>query len=119
MTGEEALAIHLAAQELLRQQVVALVGNEVELAETLSQDISGLLDRLPAELADLDDDLRTRLIQVARTTAQELATGVAALEALRRQQVEENAKAERDGAALRRYLPISNNAPPHYLDERR
>lgn len=119
MTGEEAVDIHLAAQELLRQQTAALVGNEVELAEALSLDISGLLDRLPTELNDLDDGLRTKLMHVARATAEQLAAGVTALDVLRRQLVEENAKAERDGAALRRYMPMGNSSPPHYLDERR
>lgn len=119
MTGAEALALHLAAQELLRQQAAALAGNEVELAEALGQDISGLLDQLPAELDEVDDAMRVHLVDAARSTARELADGITALDTLRRQHVEQNARAERDGAALRRYLPISGSAPAHYLDERR
>lgn len=119
MTGAEALALHLAAQELLRQQAAAMVSEEVELAEALSQDISGLLDQLPDGLDEVDDSMRAQLVEAARSTARELANGLTTLDALRRHHIEQHARAERDGAALRHYQPMSGCAPAHYLDERR
>jgi hypothetical protein len=118
MTGSEALDLHRAAQELLRQQASALASDEVELAEALSQDISGLLAQLPDQLDAVDEAMRLQLVAAARATTSELANGMAALEQLRHQHIELNARAERDGAALRRYLP-SGGEPAHFLDERR
>ncbi len=119
MTGSEALDLHLAAQELLRQQASALAGDDVVLAEALSLDISGLLAQLPEQLDAVDEVMRLHLLEAARATTNELANGMAALDQLRQQHIDQNARAERDGAALRRYLPTTGVEPAHFLDERR
>ena len=119
MTGDEALAVHLAVQTLLRQQTAALTKDDVEKAEGLSQEISQLLGQVPEQLEEFDEVMRQRLLDVARATATELANGVTALDQLRRQHLDQRARAERDGAALRRYLPNAGAEPAQFLDERR
>lgn len=119
MTGAEALELHAAAQDLLRQQTIALTSGEIELAEELGLEAGLILGRATHQLDELDDDLRERLLVAARTTASELAKGIAALDQARRQHVEDNARAEREGVALKRYLPATAAEPPRFLDEKR
>lgn len=119
MTGSEALALHLATQDLLRRQTAALVSNDLERAEALSLEVSQLLGQLPDRLDEIDEAMRLRLLEVARVTARELSSGVAALDHVRRQRIDLNARAERDDAAARRYLPPTGAEPARYLDERR
>lgn len=119
MTGAEALDIHFAAQELLRQQTAAFAADDVEQAEALSQDVSQLLSQVPERLDEVDEAMRLQLLAVARDTARELTNGITALDRLRRQHIDVNARAERDGTALRRYLPNTGAEPAHFLDERR
>lgn len=119
MTGSEALDLHLAAQELLRQQANALANDDVDRAEALSLDISGLLAQLPDQFDAVDEVMRLQLLETARDTTSELANGMAALDQLRQQHIELNARAERESAALRRYLPTTGAEPAHFLDERR
>jgi hypothetical protein len=118
MTGAEALALHTDAQELLRRQAAALRAGELDLAETLGIEVGHLLDRVTRDVEIIDDAMRERLLAAARATAGELASGVAALEQARRQRIDENARAEREGAALKRYLQTTAE-PPRFLDERR
>jgi hypothetical protein len=119
MTGSEALAIHLSAQDLLRQQITALSGSDLDQAEALGVQISQLLNQVPERLDQLDEAMRLRLLEVAQATAHELARGVAALDQLRRQRIDQNARAERDGAAARRYMSTAEGEPARFLDERR
>lgn len=119
MTGNEALALHLAAQELLRRQIAALTGNDLDLAETLGLEVGHLLGRLPDQLDGVDEAMRVQLLDVAHVTARELASSVTALDHLRRRRVDLNARAERDDAAMRRYLPPPSAEPARFLDERR
>lgn len=119
MTGAEALDLHAAAQELLRRQATALRDGEMDAAEALGTEVGQLLDRVARELGAIDEATRERLLVAARTTAGELAKGVAALEQARRRHIDTNARAERDGAAIKRYLPATAAEPARFLDERR
>ena len=119
MTGAEALAIHAAAQDLLRRQTTAVSGGDLDAAEALGAEIGRLLDRVTRELGAVDDAMREPLLLAARTTASELAAGVAALDQAKRQRINESARAERDGAAIKRYLPTNAAEPARFLDERR
>lgn len=119
MTPTEALDLHAAAQDLLRQQATALTNGEIDLAEELGLEAGLLLGRATHDLDEPDDAMREHLLAAARATASELAKGVAALDQARRRAVDENARAEREGSALKRYLPATGTEPPRFLDERR
>lgn len=123
MTGSEALAIHAQVQELLRQQAALFDGDHSDLdqAELLSTQITSLLDEIPLadQLTEIDDALRAQLLASAQLSITELAVSTLALDRLRQHQREEQVRSERDGAALRRYLPLSGGEPAHFLDERR
>ncbi|HEX3133561.1 MAG TPA: hypothetical protein VHX44_08250 [Planctomycetota bacterium] len=123
MTGNEALAILAQAQELLRQQAAALGAEGIDLdqAELLGDEITRLLSTVPAaeRLDGLDDTLRARLLTSARQTAAALAASATALDQHRRNRLDARARTERDGAALRSYLPRSDGEPARFFDERR
>jgi hypothetical protein len=119
MTGAEALELLAAAQDLLRQQAAALLSGEIARAGALGHDVGLLLDRATHDLEEVDAAMRERLLSAARSTADELAKGVAALEVARGREVDDKARVERDGAALKRYRPATAGEPARFLDERR
>ncbi len=123
MTGDEALAILQRAEELLAAQhaELAVATEDFSAAEVLADEVSQLLTAIAdsGELEQLDDDLRTRLQQAAQRTGEQLAAAHATVQRLRDEQRDEQARAERDNAAVRRYLPPGDQAAAHYLDERR
>lgn len=123
MTGDEALEIHVRAQELLARQAAALGvdGADLTLAEQLGAEVTALLHAVPAPelLSGLDDALRARLLASACQTATALHACTTALGRLRHQRLSAQARSERDDAALRHYLPASDEVPARFLDERR
>ncbi len=123
MTAAEAVTLHERVHQLLEQQAALFNTSTVNLsqAENLSAEITGLLAQVPAaeHLTGLDDALRARLLTAAQRTETTLAACRTALEQHRHQQLAAHARAERDGAALRRYLPPAINEPARYFDERR
>ena len=123
MTGAEVLALYESVSLLLGQQAALFGAEDLDLgqAENLSTEITRLLASVPAaeQMREVDDAMRGRLIAAARRTAVALAESSASLERLRRKQMAAQARAERDGATLRRYLPPPGIEPARYLDERR
>ena len=123
MTGAEALAILNRAEELLAAQhaELAVAEEDFTAAELLADEVSQLLTGIAGagELEQLDDELRTQLQQAATRTSDQLAAANATLLRVRNERLEEQARAERDSAAARRYLPPEDKPAAHYLDERR
>jgi hypothetical protein len=122
MTGAEALAILNRAEELLAAQHAELaVAEDFTAAEILANEVSQLLTGIAnaGELDHLDNDLRVRLQQAVQRTNEQLSAAHATLLRMRGERLEEQARAERDNAAVRRYLPPGDQQTAHYLDERR
>ena len=123
MTAAEAVTLYERVHQLLEQHAALFSASTVDLAqaENLSTEISDLLAHVPAaeHLTGLDDALRARLLAAAQRTETTLATCRTALEHHRHQQLAAHARAERDGAALRHYLPPAITEPARYCDERR
>jgi len=123
MTGDEALEIHVQAQDLLARQATALGVDSADLAlaEQLGAEITTLLGSVPAPelLTGLDDALRARLLACACQTAVALHACTVSLAHLRHQRLGAQARSERDDAALRHYLPAADGGPARFLDERR
>ena len=123
MTGAEALAILKRTEELLAAQHAELAVAEDDLtqAELLADEITQLLTSIAnaGALDQVDDDLRAHLHLAATRTTDQLSAASATLQRLRRERLEEQAQAEREGAAVRRYLPATEQQAAQYLDERR
>jgi hypothetical protein len=123
MTGNEALAVHAEVQALLRRQAALLNtdGADLDQAELLSTQISRLIESVPSadRLTDIDQAMRARLLATAQLSLTELAVCTMTFDQLRRQQLDDQARFERDGTAARHYLPPAENSPAHFLDERR
>lgn len=123
MTGAEALAILARAEELLAAQHAELVvaENDLAAAELLGQEITRLLTGIAnaGPLEQLDDGLRARLHAAAGRASEQLTAASATLLRLRSERLDDQARAEREGAAVRRYLPPQAQPSAHFLDERR
>ena len=123
MMISDIIELHRKVQNLLRQQAALFQEKSVdfERAESLSQEVSGLLVLLPAAeaLSALEDEARAQLLETARGTATALAISAAALSRYRQLQVETGAQEERGEMAMRAYLPVTEHQPAHFLDERR
>jgi hypothetical protein len=123
VTADEAIAVHAAVQELLSRQAELLSRDDPALDEAggLSGQVTARLASLPTadRLTGLDDATRTRLSAIAIATAAQLEEVRTALQQRHGQRLAQHLRAERDGAALRQYLPAAGSEPPRYLDERR
>jgi hypothetical protein len=123
MIVSDIIDLHRTVQNLLRQQAALFQEKNVdfERAESLSQEVSGLLVSLPTAeaLSTLEGQVREQLLETARGTATALAVSAAALSRYRQLQIEAGAHEERGDMAMRAYLPVTEHQPAHFLDERR
>jgi hypothetical protein len=123
MIISDIIDLHRMVQNLLRQQAALFQEKTVdfERAESLSQEVSGLLVLLPTAeaLSALEGQAREQLLETARGTATALAASSAALSRYRQHLIEAGAQEERGDIAMRAYLPVTEHQPAHFLDERR
>jgi hypothetical protein len=123
MIISDIIDLHRMVQNLLRQQAALFQEKTVdfERAESLSQEVSGLLVLLPTAeaLSALEGQAREQLLETARGTATALAASGAALSRCRQHLIEAGAQEERGDMAMRAYLPVTEHQPAHFLDERR
>lgn len=123
MMISDLIELHGAAQDLLHQQAALFQAPTVDFehAEILSQEVTRLLASLPSAemLSGIDTLARVPLLEAARRTAHALASSEAALARYRQQQIAIGAQEERGDMAMRAYLPVTEQQPAQFLDERR
>ena len=123
MIISDMIALHRTVQDLLGEQAALFHAPTVDFsrADMLSQEVSERLASLPTAdaLKCIDELVREQLLDAARRTAVALASSAAALSHYRQLQIDHSAQEERGGLAMRAYLPVTEQQPAHFLDERR